>query len=71
MQSDSESPQTRELIMGEVGDSNRVKEILRGRWRNRRLEVLSKDVEREEHAAPKMRPHLRQCYTFKHEKIGV
>ena len=31
----SESPQTRELIMGEVGDSNGVKEILRGGWGNR------------------------------------
>ena len=27
--------QSRELIMGEVGDSNGVKEILRGGWGNR------------------------------------
>ena len=31
----SESPQMRELIMGEVGDSNGVKEILRDGWGNR------------------------------------
>ena len=56
-----QSPQTRESIMGEMGDSNSVKGILRGGWRKRRFDVSSKGVEREEQAAQKTPPHLRQC----------
>ena len=47
--------------MGEMGDSNWVKGTLRGGRRKTRLEVSSKGVEREEHEAQKMPPHLRQC----------
>ena len=47
-----------------MGDSNSVKGILRGGWRKRRFDVSSKGVEREEHAAQKTPPHLRQCYTI-------
>ena len=64
-----QSPQTRESIMGDVGDSNWVKGVLRGGWRKRRLDVSSKGVEREEHAAQKMPPHLRQCYDLNMRKM--
>ena len=59
-------------MMGEIGDSNWVRGILRGGWRKRRLDVSSKGVEREEHVAQKIPPHLRQCYEFlcKYERNG-
>ena len=55
-----QSPQTRESIIGEVGDSNWVKGILREGWRKGRLDVSSKGVECEEHVAQKTPPHLPQ-----------
>ena len=37
----------------------------------RRLEVSSKGVDSEEHAAQKMPPHLRQCYDINMRKFEV
>lgn len=55
-----QSSQTRELTTGEAGELYAEIGTLRGGWKKLRLEVSRRGVARDEQAAQKTPPHLRQ-----------
>lgn len=57
-----QSSQTRDLRMGEEGDSNADNGTFRGGCKKDRLEVSNRSVTRPAHVLQYTPPHLRQCY---------
>jgi hypothetical protein len=66
-----QSSQTRASMMGDVGDSNSFKGVLRGGWRKERWVVSRSVMVRDEHGWQKTPPHLRQWCLRSHTENGT